>query len=242
LERIGRVKELIGDGKLIVNIDHHVSNEKFGKINWVEPEVSSCGEMLYKLFKEMDVALDQAVATNLYVAILTDTGSFRYSNTTSQTHKIASELLEHGLDVMAIHQDIYERRSLDELKLLGLALSTMAVEADGKIVHTAITREMTKDHALALKGTEDFVNHLRSLHGVEVAVFFREEKSDVIQVSFRSKTRINVNRIAAQFGGGGHLRASGCIVKGKMDEMREKIMAEVRKEVAANSQNETNTT
>jgi phosphoesterase RecJ-like protein len=198
--------------------------------------------MLYKLFKETDVALDKEIATNLYVAILTDTGSFRYSNTTSQTHKIASELLGCGLDVMAIHQNIYERRSLDELKLLGLALSALTVEADGKIVHTAITRAMIKDHALELKGTEDFVNHLRSLHDVEVALFFREEKNDIIQVSFRSKTHINVNKIASQFGGGGHFRASGCVVKGNIDEVKEKILAEVRKEVAESHPGQENAT
>jgi len=231
LDRVGRVKELIKDDKMIVNIDHHVSNIKFGKVNWVDAKVSSCGEMVYTLFKEMDCKIDKDIATNLYITILTDTGSFRYSNTTSQTHRIAGELIEHGLDVSAIQSKIYERRGANEIKLLGLALSDLRVGQDGKIAYIAVTRNMAKERNIELKGTEEFVNFPRSIDGVEVALFFREEKNGSIHISFRSKSDIDVNKIASIFGGGGHAKASGCLIKGGMDEVKEKVLAEVAKEI-----------
>jgi len=231
LDRVGRVKELIKDDKMILNIDHHVSNINFGKVNWVNAKVSSCGEMIYSLFKEMDCKIDKDIATNLYITILTDTGSFRYSNTSSQTHRIAGELIEHGLDVSTIQSKIYERRGANEIKLLGFALSDLKVEEEGKIAYITITCNMAKERNIELKGTEEFVNFPRSVDGVEVALFFREEKNGSIHISFRSKSDIDVNKIASVFGGGGHAKASGCLIKGRMDEVKEKVLAEVAKEI-----------
>jgi len=229
LERIGRVKEVMGEGKMILNIDHHVSNVKFGKVNWIDQKASSCGEMIYDLFKEMDCKLDKDAATNLYVAILTDTGSFKYSNTTSRTHNITGELIDHGLEVGAIQESIYERRTIGELRLLGAALSEMQATEDGRIAHLTVTKEMAGALGVDMKGTEGFVNLPRSIDNVEVALFFREEKDGRVHVSFRSKSDMDVNKIASAFGGGGHAKASGCLVKGKIDEVRENVLAEVRK-------------
>lgn len=184
---------------------------------------------MYKLFKEMDCEIDKDVATNLYVAILTDTGSFRFSNTTSQAHKIASELLNYGLDANMIYENIYEKRSRDEIKLLGLSLSGIETREDGKIAYMAVTQDMAEKCGIELRGTEEFVNYLCTLCNIKVALFFREEKNGKIHVSFRSKSDVDVNKIASIFGGGGHLKASGCLVKGKIDEVKEKVLAEVRK-------------
>lgn len=232
LERIGRVREIIDEGKMVLNIDHHVSNAKFGKVNWIDQKASSCGEMIYDLFKEMDCKLDKDAATNLYVAILTDTGSFKYSNTTSRTHRIAGELIDHGLEVSAIQASIYERRTIGELRLLGAALSGMQVTEDGRIAHITVTKEMAKTLEVDMKGTEEFVNLPRSINNVEVALFFREEKDGHVHVSLRSKSDMDVNKIALAFGGGGHAKASGCLVKGKIDEVRENVLAEARKSLA----------
>lgn len=231
LDRIGRVKEVIKSDKMIVNIDHHIGNAKFGKVNWVDEKASSCGEMVYELFKETDCKIDKDIATNLYVAIMTDTGSFGYSNTTSTTHRIAAELIDCGLDAGRIKSDIYSRKGLNEIKLLGAVLSGIQTEEEGKIAYLTVTRDMAKEINMELKGTEEFVNFARSVEGVGVAVFFREEKGGSVHVSFRSKTDIDVNKIATSLGGGGHAKASGCIMKGKIDEVKEKVLAEVRKEV-----------
>ena len=231
MERIGRVNEALKEGKMILNIDHHVSNAKFGKVNWINEKASSCGEMVYTLFKELDCKIDKDIAVNLYTAILTDTGSFKYTNTTSQTHRIAGELIDYGLNVYAIQKSIYERRTLNELKLLGLALSDMQTEAEGKIAYFAVTRKMIGDAGIELKGTEEFVNFPRSLDNVEVALFFREEKEGSVHVSFRSKSELDVSRIATSLGGGGHAKAAGCLIKGTMEEVKQRVLAEVKKEM-----------
>jgi len=235
LDRIGKVKDILDKGKIVLNIDHHISNEKFGKINWVDPKASSCGEMIYNLFKEADCEIDKDSAINLYVAILTDTGSFKYSNTTSKTHRIVGELLDCGLDVSKIQESIYERRSMGEIKLLSAALSNLQVEGAGRIAYTWVTREMAKECGINIKGTEEFINFPRSLDNAEIALFFREEKDGNIHVSFRSTSDADVNKIAAVFGGGGHTKASGCLIKGNMKEVREKVLSEVKKTIEEGS-------
>jgi phosphoesterase RecJ-like protein len=230
LERIGRVKEILKEDKMILNIDHHISNTNFGKINWVNAKASACGEMVYDLYKELDCKIDKDIATNIYTAILNDTGSFGYSNTTSRVHTIASELLGCGLEVSKIKEAIYDAKGLDEIKLLGLALSTLGTSDEGKIAYMSVTRDMAKECGIELKGTEEFVNFPRSIKGAKVALFFREEKNGLIHVSFRSKSEIDVNKIASAFGGGGHMKAAGCLIKAKVDEAKEKVLAEIRKE------------
>lgn len=233
LERIGRVKEIIRDDRIILNIDHHISNVNFGKVNWIEANASSCGEMIYSLFKELDCKIDKDIAINIYTAILTDTGSFGYNNTSSRTHSIASELLGYGLDVSDIHEKIYEKKSISEMKLLGMALLDVKTEENGKIAYVVVTQDMANAcDNFDLKGTESFVNFPRAISGVEIALFFREEKAGSIHVSFRSKGKVDVYKLAQVFGGGGHARASGCLVKGKLDEVKEQVLAEVRKEAA----------
>jgi len=180
----------------------------------------------------MDCEIDKDIATNLYVAILTDTGSFKYSNTTSRTHKIASELIEYGLDINKIQENIYERKNLGEIKLLGLALSGIQTDATGKIAYVAVTNNMAEECGVDLKGTEEFVNFPRAVDGTEVALFFREEKDDKIHVSFRSKSSVDVNKIASAFGGGGHIKAAGCLTKGTIDEVKERVLAETAREIA----------
>jgi len=169
------------------------------------------------------------------VAILTDTGSFKYSNTTSKTHRIVGELLDCGLDVSKIQESIYERRSMGEIKLLSAALSNLQVEGAGRIAYTWVTREMAKECGINIKGTEEFINFPRSLDNAEIALFFREEKDGNIHVSFRSTSDADVNKIAAVFGGGGHTKASGCLIKGNMKEVREKVLSEVKKTIEEGS-------
>ncbi|PIV38999.1 MAG: bifunctional oligoribonuclease/PAP phosphatase NrnA [Candidatus Omnitrophica bacterium CG02_land_8_20_14_3_00__42_8] len=229
LARIGRVNDYIKKDSVIINIDHHISNVNFGKYNWVEPDYSSTGEMVYDLFKafKVKIGMDEAVA--LYAAIMTDTGSFRYSNTSSKTHRITAELIDIGVKPYEMHSRIYETSSIQDTNLLGEALQTMKITDDGKIAWLWVTKEMLKKTNASLEGTEGIINFGRSIGGVEIAVLFRETGTkDRVKVSFRSKGAVDVNKLAGDFGGGGHPAASGCSVLGKIEEVEKKVLEKAK--------------
>ncbi|PIW68190.1 MAG: bifunctional oligoribonuclease/PAP phosphatase NrnA [Candidatus Omnitrophica bacterium CG12_big_fil_rev_8_21_14_0_65_42_8] len=229
LARIGRVNDYIKKDSVIINIDHHISNVNFGKYNWVEPDYSSTGEMVYDLFKafKVKIGMDEAVA--LYAAIMTDTGSFRYSNTSSKTHRITAELIDIGVKPYEMHSRIYETSSIQDTNLLGEALQTMKITDDGKIAWLWVTKEMLKKTNASLEGTEGIINFGRSIGGVEIAVLFRETGTkDRVKVSFRSKGAADVNKLAGYFGGGGHPAASGCSVLGKIEEVEKKVLEKAK--------------
>jgi len=229
LARIGRVNDYIKKDSVIINIDHHISNVNFGKYNWVEPDYSSTGEMVYDLFKafKVKIGMDEAVA--LYAAIMTDTGSFRYSNTSSKTHRVTAELIDIGVKPYEMHSRIYETSSIQDTNLLGEALQTMKITDDGKIAWLWVTKEMLKKTNASLEGTEGIINFGRSIGGVEIAVLFRETGTkDRVKVSFRSKGAVDVNKLAGYFGGGGHPTASGCSVLGKIEEVEKKVLEKAK--------------
>jgi phosphoesterase RecJ-like protein len=237
MKRIGRVRELITPDKLIVNIDHHVSNERFGRIDWVKPFASSVGEMIWYLYKEMRRKLTKETAMYIYTAILTDTGCFTYDNTRPNTHEIASDLLSYGLDPAWIAMNIYERRSIQEIKLLGAALTDLELNETGDVAYIGVTQEMLRNSGADISKTENVVNYARSIDKVVVAVVFKENLSDrnLINISFRSKGEVDVNKIASIFGGGGHKRAAGCTVKGSLAEVKRQVLAKVDEFVRASS-------
>jgi phosphoesterase RecJ-like protein len=225
LARIGRVKEFIKKDSVIINIDHHISNVNFGKFNWVEPDFSSAGEMVYDLFKAFKAKIDLDDAIALYAAIMTDTGSFKYSNTVSKTHRIAAELVDIGVKPYEMHTKIYETSSIQDTNLLGEVLQTMKLTEDGKIAWLWVTKEMLKKTKASLEGTEGIINFARSIDGVEIAILFRETGTDErVKVSFRSKGNVDVNKLAGSFGGGGHPTASGCTVLGKPEDVEKKVL------------------
>ncbi len=231
LERTGRVAKYLNDIKCIVNIDHHVSNEFFGDFSWVESKCSSAGEMLYELSKEMGLDMGIDFATAIYTAIVTDTGMFNYANTSGDTHRIAGELLEKGVDPSVVHSEVYENKTVPEVMLLAKALSSLQFEEKGRFASIAIDREMYELAEDEDVSTAEFINYPRSIKGVEVAAFFKENEKTrgYINVSFRSSGKIDVNAIASRLGGGGHKRASGCLVKGSLREAKEKVSDEVKK-------------
>ena len=228
IKRVGKVADAL-KGKLIVNIDHHISNEKFGKVNWVDAKASSAGEMVYRLFREMGQPLTKEAALNLYIAILTDTGSFNYDNTSKVTHEIAGELLGYGLDPAAVSENVYERRDITDIKLLGLVLSTIKIGMKGDIAYMELTKEMLAETGADISKSEGLVNYARSINRVKVAMLFREDPKapGKIHVSFRSKGDVDVNQIAQSFCGGGHMKASGCVVDGTLAEAEKKVLAKV---------------
>jgi phosphoesterase RecJ-like protein len=233
LKRTGNVADVIKKKAVpVINIDHHVSNENFGDVNWVDPRASSAGEMVYRLYKEAGIKITKEIALPLYIAILTDTGSFNYDNTSGATHEMAGELLGYGLDPALVSESVYERRSLKDIRLLALVLDTLKVNSDGTVAYMEVTKKMLKETGADLAKSEGLINYARSIDKVRVAVLFKEDVSQKgrINVSFRSKGDgevADVNKIASLFGGGGHTRAAGCMITGTLEEAKNKVLAGV---------------
>jgi phosphoesterase RecJ-like protein len=226
LNRCGKVAQI--NRKPIINIDHHISNERFGDINWVEPQASSTCEMIYQLYKELHVPLNRNVALALYTGILIDTGSFHYRNTTRLTHKIVSELLKYKLDISRIYKQVYENIPFKDMRLFSRILPTLKLQFDGRLAYFKIKRELLKNVSIDL--SEQLLTFARAIKGVEIAVLFKENfgPKDEVRVNFRSQGKVNVNKIANFFGGGGHKTASGATVKGKIDQVRKEVLAKIK--------------
>ena len=226
--RVGGLSEDLG-GPLI-NIDHHKSNGGFGDLNWVDEKVSSTGEMIYHLlYERMALPLTEEAAINLYTAILTDTGSFRFPNTTPESLRISASLLKMGVAPEQIASHLYEERSLGQLQVLGEVLSHLELEEGGRIACGLITQEMLRRGQISLEETEGFVNYPRSLRGVEVAAMFKEAGPGEYRVSLRSKGAVDVGRVASAFLGGGHHNAAGCTLLGDLSEVKQRMLGEIRR-------------
>lgn len=230
LERIGSTSKYVERTETIINVDHHISNEFFGDVNWVEPKCSSVGEMAYYLVSGLGIELDEEIAASIYTSIVTDTGMFSYANTSKNTHEITSVLLGCGINSSEINAEIFENKSISEIKLLRKVLETLKIEENGKFAYITLTRDMCEDEGEDASVASEFINYPRSIKGVEVSVFFKENlNSHTVNISFRSAGNVNVNTIASRLGGGGHKRASGCLMIGSLKEAREKVLFEIRK-------------
>ncbi|MBU1007030.1 MAG: bifunctional oligoribonuclease/PAP phosphatase NrnA [Candidatus Omnitrophica bacterium] len=228
--RLGNVARHVTGDKAIFNIDHHISNVNFGKYNFVDADSSSTGEMVFELFEALDIDImyDEAVA--MYVAIMTDTGSFRYTNTSSRTHMIMAKLLDKGVGPYEIYGHIYENASLQDTNLLAEALGTIKVTDDGKVSWLWVTKEMLKKTKASLEGTEGIINFARAIEDTEIAILFRETGTEGrIKVSFRSKGKVDVNKLAGFFDGGGHATASGCTIFGTIEDVEKKVITKARR-------------
>ena len=230
-DRLGTVKDIIVQSP-VINIDHHISNLNYGLVNWVDAQASSVGEMIYDLFKESGVALDDESALCLYVSLMTDTGSFRYSNTTAKTHLISADLLKFDISPQQIYTNIYETKSYNTLRLLAEVLSTAQITDDGKIGWIKASQQMLGKYEVSAEVMDDFIDLLRKVKGVQVAVFLRElEGSMSIKASLRSKAEVDVNKIARDFGGGGHSAAAGCTIEKSMDEAEILIIERIKQAI-----------
>lgn len=224
LQRTGFNDSIRKKVDVVVNIDHHRTNTYFGDINIVDPSAAAVGCLLWQFVKYIKFPVDKDLATQIYIAILTDTGSFRYLTTTPKVLRTAAEILECGVNPWDVAYNVYEERRFGTLKLLGFALSTLETYCGNKLVIMCVTQEMYKKTFTQTKSTEGFVNYARAVRGGEVGVLLREDGPSFFRVSIRSKDRIDVSRMAAMFGGGGHKNAAGCEIKGSLSEVREKII------------------
>jgi phosphoesterase RecJ-like protein len=213
----------------LVNIDHHPDNRRYGDVNWIDTGAAATGELVYRLLVALGRPITPAIATDLFTAIHTDTGSFRYSNVTPETFRIAGALTAAGADPAAVSSALYEQRGPDALRWLGEALARVEVSEDGQLAWLALPAGAVPE---AFIESEELVNYPRSIGSVRVACLLRE-RGDRVKVSLRGKGDLDLTRVAARFGGGGHANAAGCTVPGPLAAASQAVLAAVREALGA---------
>jgi len=228
-QRIGRLAPLIDRHAIAVAvIDHHVTHAQgFGQVNVIEPEVAATGELVYDLIRESGSRLDRASAEALYVALMTDTGSFRYSNTDSHAHRMAAELLTLGLDPQRIHARVHANASAGRLRFFGEVLARLEMLDDGRLIVLEASPEQFQRHGLVGADTEGLVDMPRAIAGAEVVALFSEVEPGKVKVSLRSTGRVSIDQVCSRLGGGGHPHAAGVLLRGTRAQARERILPEL---------------
>jgi phosphoesterase RecJ-like protein len=226
----GLIQGARGPQSRVLNIDHHPDNRRYGTINWIDPSAAATGEMVFDLVRALGLRLTPAVALNLFAAIHTDTGSFRYSNTTPRTFRIAAELAAAGADPSLVSDRLYQQRAPDSLVQLGEVLRRVRISDDGRVAWLTVPRGVVSRDFLA---AEDLVGYPRSVRGVKVAVLFTEDEPGKVKASLRGKGEVPVNAIAHRFGGGGHANAAGCTIPGTLEEAAAAVLQAVRESLGA---------
>ncbi|MDD3345035.1 MAG: bifunctional oligoribonuclease/PAP phosphatase NrnA [Candidatus Omnitrophica bacterium] len=233
LKRSGDVWKLNASGRTVLNIDHHISNSGFGDARWVDARASSCSEMIYRIYKRLRVRIEQPEAVAMYAGMMTDTGSFRYANTTAFTHRACADLVRY-VDVPLIYRYAYEDFSVAEAKLLVRLLPGIKFASAGKIAYFKLRRGDLKGVALSMDLGDYLLSFARAVKGVEAAVLFKEVSGPgkgSVRINLRSRGMVDVNKAATAFGGGGHKNAAGCTLTEKIDDISEKVVSFLRREV-----------
>src|SRR5262245_45073971 len=212
------------DSQFVVNIDHHSTTELFGSINWIDSTAAAVGEMIYNLSKATGIRVTKEIAECLYTALLTDTGSFHYSNTTERTFKIASELVRTGVKPAKTAEAIFGSYKWPKIELLSQVLATAKRDESGQVAWMRQTLEMQEQTNASEEDGDGFVNYPLAVGEVAAAALFKECSPGVYRTSLRSKGEVNVAKIAEQFGGGGHRNAAGCTLEGSWDESEHKVI------------------
>jgi len=223
------------DGLAVINIDHHPGNSGYGETQWYDGSAAACGEMVYEIIAELGVPLTADMATQLFVAVVTDTGSFRYAGVSPRTFSISARLLEAGADPVSVARKLFDSHTLGRLRLQGAVLQTLEIDPSGRLAILTLT-----DAVLAASGgtpeeTDGLINLPLGVKAIQAAVFFKEAEGGHWRVSLRSKGEIDVGRVARSFGGGGHKNASGCTLEGPLASVRAKILGRMAPAVAAHA-------
>lgn len=225
--RLGVYEEALKNGRfgLVVNVDHHrpAGDEVVGH-SFIDPGAAATGEIIFDLLELLGVSLTKDPATCLYTAIVTDTGSFQYESTSAGTHRRAARLIEAGANVAEVNSCLYEQKPLAGLFLLRRALGNLSFAFDGRVAYLSVTLADLAAVGARDEHTEGLINYARFVRGVEVAVLFRETEPGRFKVGLRSKHRVDVQAVAALFGGGGHTRAAGCVLDGTLVEVKDRLL------------------
>jgi len=236
LDRIGNAAEVLQHVEKIIHIDHHSSSDDFGQLNLVRPECSSTAEILYEIIQAIPASLNKEAAENIYTAILTDTGSFRFANTTARALDIAAEMVALGVAPDKIASEVYDSMSPERLRLLARSLHTLTLRANGRLATMQVSRRMLEETKTTVMDTDGFVNYPRGISTAEMAIFFREMDSGKVNVSLRSRGKLNVAEFARSYDGGGHHNAAAFRAEGSLPEVVEEILAAAEEFIAGGSQ------
>ena len=219
------------DRGFIINIDHHVGNTMFGAVNWFDVSAAACGEMVFDLVGELGVPLTHDIAVHIYVAILTDTGSFHYSNITPRTFEISRLCVEAGVDPAAVARSVYDCNTLGRLKLASAVLDRMQLDPSGRLAVLSVDQRLASDSGGTYEDTDGLINEPLTVKDIQAVVFFKEISPRDWRVSMRSKGAVDINAVAKEYGGGGHKNASGCSASGSLADLtrsfQQKILAQI---------------
>lgn len=227
-QRIGSIAEWIAEDALIVNIDHHPTNDRYGTVQVVREDAAATAELLFDLAEELKLPLTTDMAECIYTGILTDTGGFRYANTSPRVMQIASQLLTYGISPGTLAEELLEKTSFAHILLLKKALTTLSFTEDRRIAWVCAWKKDIEEAGAGNEDMDGLVNYPRNIEGVEVGLLFKQMSDSEVKVSFRASSRVDVSRVAQQFGGGGHVRAAGATVRGDMDEVVARVVEATR--------------
>lgn len=229
--RIGNCAQAVKHADVWINIDHHVTNDHYGDLAYIDATAPATGQILYELFRQCELPLTYEMADNLFVAISTDTGSFQYPSTTARTYEIGAELIRAGANVGALSQKCYESYPRRRLELLRALLNVLRFSANDRIASFSLSLGVAEKVGAKPEDNEGLIDHIRAIEGVVVAAFFEELPESKVRISLRSKDpRIDMAKICAGFGGGGHTLAAGARIKGTLAEVEEKVLSAIANE------------
>ncbi len=225
LERIGKAVSMVNKIPIIINIDHHITNTCYGDFQLIKTSACATTEIVYNLMKDMAVPINKAIAASIYTGILTDTGSFRFSNTNRAAFEICEEMVELGVDPYSIAQHVYGTYSLGRIKLLNMALDSIEISYNGRLSMMTLTRDMFYETDTRAEDADGLINYAKSIENVKVAVLIQElqNKNKQFHVSLRSNGTVNVAEIASSFGGGGHANAAGFSIESTLSDLKSQI-------------------
>jgi phosphoesterase RecJ-like protein len=228
LERLSDTLGPLPEGTPVINIDHHVSNTRFGTLNLVVPDASSTAEVTFDLLRELDIPITPTIATNLYAGVLTDTGGFRHENTTYRVLEIAAELVKRGADAADIAGRIYKSKKLTTMRLQALTMGTIGYDCDDRLVYASVTQDLLRKSGARMDESEGIIDLLNSVESLELAILFKEIEPGLTKISIRSRGGANANVLASVFGGGGHERASGAELDMPIKRAMDVVLPEAR--------------
>lgn len=214
----------------LINMDHHLSNDLYGDVNFVDTSASATSEIVYEVLRLLHVEIDKEISTCLYTSLLTDTGSFKHSSTTAVTHNIAGELINTGIEFSNIHRIIFENKKFEKIKFYGEVINNMTSELNAKVCIMYISKRILEKYESVSEDTSDVITFGASIDTVEVTVLIKDTENGV-KVSLRSKSIVDVSKIAEVFNGGGHIRAAGFFTEGNFDDTKAKLMEILEKEL-----------